>query len=242
MHRIVDPVLSLPNAWRAAAQLKPLADGEYNASVTVPYVPQFASPSLINDYIHRGLHGYDDPNWMTFGADDVDAYTFWAHRACAIACLKMAMDAYYAQQARTMWQLIEEGLALGGYRTHDEAGAFIDEGWFYPALVQLARRCGLQVGGMGYASVLNICQAVREGWLVAAAVTPELGEWGRLRQYDGHFVLVYGFRWSRGQCESLILHNPSGRHAELQAGAVIPARRFRAAFAHRFISLRQGQG
>src|SRR5262249_36937900 len=155
-----------------------LPDGEYCAlpEQDIPYVPQFASPDLIGAYIHRGLHGRDDPNWQTFGAQDSDTYTFWAHRACAIARLKMAADAFSTMNPkRSMWELIEEGIAFGGYRTHNAAGEFVDEGWFYPALVALGQHYGLQVGGMGYASLLDVCMAIRDGWLVAPAVTPELG-------------------------------------------------------------------
>ncbi len=239
LHRLFDPACSLPNYLRAARQLRDLPDGEYRATETPPpYVAQFASPDLINAYIHERLHGRDDPNWRSFGASDVDAYTFWAHRACAIACVKMAIDAFSTETPCSMWQLVEEGLALRGYRTHAEDGVFVDEGWFYPALVQLAARHGLRTSGMGYASILDVCIAILNGWLVAAAVTPELGERGRLRQYDGHFVLVYGFNWRGGRCTDVILHNPSGRYPELQAGAVIPRRRFRAAFAHRFMAFR----
>jgi len=227
---------------RATRQLRGLPDGDYFACHDVPYVAQFASQDLIYAYIHEQLHGRDDPNWIVFGAADVETYTFWAHRACAIACIKMAIDAYTPREPRSMWQLIEEGLALGGYRTHDSAGRFVDEGWFYPALVKLAISHGLEVNGMAYASVLDVCAAIRDGWLVAAAVTPELGERGPLVRYDGHFVLVYGFVWRNGKCTNLILHNPSGRYPELRARAVIPVRRFGAAFAHRFIALRQGSG
>ena len=219
-------------------RLRGLPDDNYTVPFEVPYVAQFASPELINAYIHDQLHGRDDPNWRSFGADDVDRYTFWAHRACAIACVKMAIDAYQTAPPRSMWQLVEEGLSLGGYRTHDETGTFVDEGWFYPALVKLAAQHGLTVRGMAYASVLDVCAAIYDGWLVAAAVTPELGERGPLRRYDGHFVLVYGFHWQRGHCVSLQLHNPSGRYVELQASANISARRFGAAFAHRFIAFR----
>jgi hypothetical protein len=238
LHHLIDPVGSLPNRFRAARQLRDLPDGDYAVPVEVPYVAQFASPTLINAYIHQHLHGRDDPNWRSFGADDVEQYTFWAHRACAIACVKMAIDAYHAAEPRSMWQLVEEGLALGGYRIHDEHGTFVDEGWFYPALVALAERYKLQVRGRAYASVLDICAAIRDGWIVAAAVTPELGERGSLRRYDGHFVMVYGFQWQHGRCISLHLHNPSGRYPELQANANIPIQRFGAAFAHRFIAFR----
>ncbi len=239
LHRLTDPARSVPSHVRAVRQLRSLPDGEYCVDVGAPpYVPQFASPDLIRAYIHEGLHGRDDPNWRSFGADDADMYTFWAHRVCAIACLKMAVDAYHAEEPHSLWRLVEEGLSLGGYLTHDERGVFVDEGWFHPALVRLAARHGLQVGGKAYASHLDVCLAIRDNWLVAAAVTPELGEHGPLRRYDGHFVLVYGFTWQHGRCAALTLHNPSGRHPDLQAGAVIPAKRFRAAFAHRFISFR----
>lgn len=240
-HRLIDPIGSLPNHFRAAQQLRDLSDGDYAVPVDVPYVAQFASPDLIHAYIHEQFHGRDDPNWQSFGTENVDQYTFWAHRACAIACVKMAIDAYTTAEPRSMWQLVEEGLSLGGYRTHDESGTFVDEGWFYPALVKLAAQHGLQVRGMAYASVLDVCAAIRDGWLVAAAVTPELGERGLLRRYDGHFVLAYGFSWQHRCCASLKLHNPSGRYAELRAGANIPAQRFAAAFAHRFIAFRLAQ-
>ena len=240
LHRLADPALSQPNRWRAARRLRTLPDGAYHVPVAVPFVAQFASPELIRAYIHDGLHGRDDPARDAYGAADVDPalYTFWAHRACAIACVKMAADAFGAAPSAPMWTMIREGLALRGYRTHDETGAFVDQGWFYPALIALAGRYGLQVRGMAYASVLDVCAAIHEGWIVAAAVTPELGERGRLRQYDGHFVVVYGFEWRRGRPASLTLHNPSGRYPELQSGAVIPARRFGAAFAHRFMAFR----
>lgn len=150
----------------------------------------------------------------------------------------MAADAFQSAPPASMWQLIQDGLALGGYRVHDERGAFVDQGWFYPALVELAAQNGLEARGMARASTLDVCAAIRDGWLIAAAVTPELGERGPLRRYDGHFVIVYGFGWRRGRPAFFLAHNPSGRYEELQAGARIPAGRFGRAFAHRFIALR----
>ncbi|MEP7287644.1 MAG: C39 family peptidase [Chloroflexota bacterium] len=238
LHRLIDPVLTLPNRFRAARRLRGLPDGSYRVPVDVPYVAQFASPDLINGYIHEQLHGRDDPNWQSFGAEDVDQYTFWAHRACAIACVKMAVDAYRTAEPQSVWQLVEEGLALGGYRTHDETGTFVDEGWFYPALVELAARHGLRTWGMAYASISDICTAIRDGWVIAVAVTPDVGERGALRRYDGHFVLVYGFTWQANHCTSLTLHNPSGRYPELRDKAEIAVNRFGAAFAHRFIAFK----
>src|SRR5258706_9988504 len=163
MHRLLDPLLSIPNRRRAAQHLSQLPDGDYSIP-NVPYVAQFATPELINSYIHEQLHGRDDPNWQSFGSDDVDAYTFWAHRACAIACVKMAVDAFSSSAPRSMWELVEQGLALDGYRTHDVSGNFVDEGWFYPALIKLAAQHGLETYGMAYASTLDVCAAVQAGW------------------------------------------------------------------------------
>lgn len=238
-HRGIDPLVALPGEWAARRALVDLPDGEYRLPVTVPYVPQFASANLIHAYIHEGLHGRDDPAWRDFGAADVETYHFWAPRVCALACIKMALGAFSsAQGLPSLWELVEQGLALDGYRAYDQAGRLVDEGWFYPALVRLGKRYGLAVTGRGYAGVSTICRLVREGWLVAPSVTPELGEYGSLREYGGHMVVVYGFRWARGRCTHVLLHNPSGREAALQADAVIPVARFRQAYAYRLVALR----
>ncbi len=238
LHRLTDPAISQRDRLRSRIALDSLPDGEYSAGVTVPYVPQFATPALIPRYIHDGLHGRDDPNWPEFGAPDAETYTFWAQRACAIACVKMAVDAFHSAPPRTLYELVQECRALGGYRLQDEQGRAVDQGWFYAPLVALAERNGLEVRGGSYASHLSLCTLILNGWLVAAAVTPEIGETGRLRRYDGHFVLVYGFRRERRRLAAFVLHNPSGRAAPLQGAAVIPVGRFGRAFAHRFVAFR----
>jgi hypothetical protein len=150
----------------------------------------------------------------------------------------MAAQAFESAPAQTLWEMIKAGIVLGGYRIHDEDGNPVDQGWFYAPLVTLGEQYGLEVGGLSYISELEICRRVCDGWLVAAAVTPEIGETGMAWRYDGHFVLVYGFIWKNHAPETFILHNPSGRTAALQAGARIPAHRFRRTFAHRCIMFR----
>lgn len=239
LHPALDPWLSLPDERRARRALAGLADGEYHAVAQVPYYAQFASPNRIAAYIHEGYDGTQDPNWHTFGADDPVEYAFWAPRVCALACLKMAIEAFYPERRPTLWELVQKGLAHGGYTVRDAAGNWVDEVWTYRAQVALAAEYGLQAAGQGYASPLSICRAIREGALVAASVTPEIGERApRAGRYGGHLVLVYGFEWRAGRPAAYRLHNPSGRYPELQAGARIPADRFRAAFAYRLIALR----
>jgi hypothetical protein len=241
IHPWIDPLLSLPDEWRARRTLDQLPDGEYRAGVDVPYYAQFASPERIGDYIHHGYDGTQDPRWQTFGADNPADYAFWAPRVCALACLKMAIEAFYPQTQPSLWQLVQEGLAAKGYTVRDELGRWIDEGWTYHAQVYLANRYRLQAVGRSYISPLTVCWYIREGWLVSASVTPELGERQPTgQQYGGHLVLVYGFGWKKGCPTHYYLHNPSGRFPELQAHTRVPATRFAASFAHRLIALRPG--
>ena len=239
LHPLLDPALSWPAARRARRTLAALPDGDYSAGVAVPYYAQFASPARIYDYIHRGYDGRRDPNWRAFGADDPAEYAFWAPRVCALAVLKMAIEALTPHRP-TLWQLVQEGLALGGYTVRDAAGRWVDEGWYVSAQVQLAARYGVHAQPRAYVSPLDVCAHVYAGHLVAATVTPTLGERPDvpLRGYGGHVVLVHGFGWRAGRPTHVVLHNPSGRHAELRADARIPARRFARAFAHRLMVLR----
>ncbi len=239
LHPRLDPLLSLPDHWRMRLRLARLPDGTYRAGVNVPYYAQFASPELTYAYIHTGYDGKTDPRWRSFGAPEPGDYAFWAPRICALAVLKMAIEAFWPHQRPSLWQLVREGLALNGYTVRDARGNWIDHGWTVTAQVQLARRYGLLAEPFGYVSPLSICAYVREGSLIAATVTPEIGERDPTPgRYGGHLVLVYGFEWEQGSPTHYLLHNPSGRHEKLRANARIPAARFHASFAHRIIALR----
>lgn len=241
LHPWVDPLLSLPDHWRARRALRDLSDGDYFAPVDVPYVPQFASPEHIQAYIHAGYDGTQDPRWREFGAPTPQEYTFWAPRVCALAVLKMAVSAFETHpppDPPSLWELVQAGLALDGYTLHDEAGSWVDQGWYVAAQRQLATQYGLHAEPHGNAAPLSVCMAIRAGCLVAASVTPEIGErTPQRRRYGGHSVLVYGFRWQDNRPAVYWLHNPSGRYPELQDGAQVDARRFHASFAHRFLAL-----
>lgn len=239
LHRRLDPLLSMGDHWRAALRLSRLPDGEYRAAADVPYYAQYASPELIYDYIHHGYDGANDPNWPVFGSREPSDYVFWAPRICALAVLKMAIEAFDSTQQPTLWQLVIDGLKHNGYAVRDAHGRWIDQGWYVDAQLALAAQYGLRAEPRGYVSPLTICRLIRQGWLVAATVTPQLGEREPSgNQYGGHLVLVHGFVWEQRLPTHYILHNPSGRFEELRAGARIPAHRFHASFAHRLIALR----
>lgn len=241
LHRWLDPLIAMRNERPVRKTLANLTDGEYRLPFDVPYVAQFASPERINDYIHHQYDGTQDPQWQTFGAENAEDYVFWAQRVCALACLKMAVMGYQSHDpAPTLWQLVQEGLALDGYRLRDAEGRWIDEGWYVQAQVKLANRYGLVMEGHSYASLLGICRSILDGKLVAATVTPELGERvAQTRRYAGHLVLVTGFRWKHGKPIAFRVHNPSGRYPELQADAWISAKRFRQSYAYRYATLKR---
>src|SRR5688572_29370097 len=94
IHRYLDPLIARYDEWREHRYLRHLPDGEYRVPLDIPYVPQFTSPELITDYIHRKFDGQHDPLWQTFGADDPADYSFWSRRVCALAVLKMAIAAH----------------------------------------------------------------------------------------------------------------------------------------------------
>lgn len=242
LHPILDPLLSLPDSIRSRLRLLRLPDGTHQTDVTVPYYSQFASADRVYDYIHNGYDGANDPNWPLFGAREPADYVFWAPRVCALAVLKMAIEAFYPDKRLTLWQLVVEGLKLNGYAVRDARGRWIDQGWYVEAQIQLAAHYGLLAEPHGYVSPLSICKLIKQGWLVAATVTPEIGERSPTNnRYGGHLVLVYGFGWQRGRPTHYMLHNPSGRFPELRASARIPASQFHKAFAHRLIALRPNQ-
>lgn len=239
LHRWVDPILAWRNSATYRAALKSLSDGEYRLPIDVPYISQFATPDLINDYIHHNYDGTQDPAWPSFGAPDPADYAFWSHRVCALACLKMAIDAFQtATPIPTLWQLVQAGLAHHGYVLEDENGVWKDEGWYVAAQIALAADYGLRMTGHSYTSPYGICYHLQQGNLIAATVTPELGERQPFtRRYGGHLVIVFGFRWRSGKPTHFLVHNPSGRYPELRDSAWISSRRFRRAFAYRYSTL-----
>jgi hypothetical protein len=214
--------------------LSDLASGWYKFP-KLPYYAQFASPELIYAYIHENFDGRNDPRWRDYGTEDIEEYLFWHKRACAIACLKMCLEALTTlPQVPTMIELIRKGVDLGGYIVHNEQGEFVDFGWYYQPLVKLGEAYGLHGHVCKTLSTDELCSYLAAKSLVIASVSPEIGERDTpISKQGGHLVLVHGFEWSPQGCKAFLLHNPSGRFSELQSNAVIPFERFSKAFAGR---------
>ena len=215
--------------------LSNLVSGWYKFPKALPYYAQFASPELIYAYIHENFDGRNDPHWHDYGSEDVEEYLFWHKRACAIACLKMCLEALTSlPQVPTMIELIRKGVDLGGYIVHNEQGEFVDSGWYYQPLAKLGEAYGLRGHVCKTLSTDELCTYLAAESLVITSVSPEIGERDTpISKRGGHLVLVHGFEWSLQECKAFLLHNPSGRFPELQANAVIPFDRFSQAFAGR---------
>jgi Peptidase_C39 like family len=204
----------------------------------VPYFSQYASPELIYQYIHENLLGLQDPRWREFGTEDVEEYNFWSRRSCGIACLKMGITSLTLPAKQpAMMDLVRQGIDLGGYIVHNEQGEFVDMGWYYQPLVELGQSYGIKGKVCRHLTIDEICAYIAEGSLVVASVSPEIGEREDtpITYRAGHLVLIYGYAWSQDQSRphSFLLHNPSGRFPETQAGAHISLERFSLAFAQR---------
>jgi hypothetical protein len=85
------------------------------------------------------------------------------------------------------------------------------------------------------ADLNGIMDAMRQGRLVIASVSFEIGTDRPITRRGGHLVVVTGIRHLQGQPNSVILHNPSGRGLALQAHAAIPVDRFLQAYSGRAI-------
>ena len=210
--------------------------GSYCFPEKISYCSQYASPELIYAYSHENFDRRQDPRWREFGSQDIEEYCFWCSRSCAIVCLKMCIETLVRpQQPPSIFELVQQGLAAGGYIIRNERGYFVDFGWIYQPVVNVGASYGLKGQVYKTLSIEDICSLLLKGALVIASVSDEIGERNDtpITHKGGHLVLVHGFEWANGECQTLLLHNTSGRFPELQEGAVIPYDRFAAAFAGR---------
>jgi len=218
---------------------------ERTVSYPVPYTCQYASPELVRAFIHEGRPLEDDPRWAEYGAADPAEYAHWARRSCGVVCVKMAVEALTGEIPHSVIGWVQAGLAIDGYLTQlraDRPGERIELGWKHDALVQLAAERDIEAGRAEGLTLADVAAHIRADHLLIASVTSELGEDGPLSRNSGHLVMIYGVELTEvGEVTGVILHNPSGRTPPLQAGARIPANRFRQGFSGRAIILAAAQ-
>ena len=217
--------------------MRKLADGDYKVRDSVKYYCQFASPELTKDILEKRISAQDDPRWQEFGFSKPEEYEFWSWRACAIICLKMIIDTTSSRN-ESVKELIEEGVRLGGYISHDKNNKLVDKDWYYKPLVDLAKKYHLDGKLHSSLSVQNICKEIINKHFVIASVNPEVIRYDKTESdsIGGHVILIHGFKWQDGKCTGFYLHNPSGKSEETRI-AFIPIDVFKKAFAKKGLSL-----
>lgn len=206
----------------------------------MPYFAQIASPELAGAIFVEGLDPARDPRWAESGAASPQEYAYWVERACGVACLKMAVEAL-GGPVRPLLEWARLGVARGGYLVRPGADGRPQEvGWVHGALAALAREAGLAADARP-ASLEELVAELRRGRLVIASVSYEAGD-DRLAitHRGGHLMVVTGAELRGGSPIAFWVNNPSGRRAELQAGARLGVERFAQAYSGRVIVVGHG--
>jgi len=204
-------------------------------SYRVPYCAQIASPELAEAIFAQGMDPARDPRWRESGAETPEEYSYWVERACGVACLKMCVEALDGP-VRSLLGWARLGLERGGYLVRRaEDGSQQEVGWIHGALAEMAREVGLSAQARA-ATLEEIVACLRRDCLVIASVSYESGD-DRLpiTRQGGHLMVVVGAEQLDGAPLAFYVNNPSGRRAELQAGARLSVERFTPGYTGRII-------
>jgi hypothetical protein len=178
----------------------------------VPWITQYASPSLIAAMTYGGHPRAQDPRWRESGAPDLETYAAWCARWCGMACLRMALLARDGT-APTLYELAAGAMRYGAYT--DEPG--LPRGLIYRPFAEYARaEHGLRADVITDLDPARLRAELDAGRLVIASVHPEI----RRPENDppgtgGHLVLVTGHAGGR-----VTFHNPSGHTPEAVVAAL----------------------
>lgn len=204
------------------------------AAYPVPYYAQVASPELAGAIFGQGLDPALDPRWAESGAVSVEEYVYWTDRACGVACVKMCVEAL-GGPVRPLLEWARAGVKIGGYLTDlRQGGSPYERGWLHSALAELIRGEGVAAQPRP-AALEEFPALLAAGSLMIASVSYEIGLPGPVTKRGGHLVVVSGAELQDGRLAALIVHNPSGRTAEMRAYARIPVECFESGYTGRVI-------
>jgi hypothetical protein len=200
-----------------------------NVRHSVPWLTQYASPSLIAAIIDGSHPRGEDPRWRESGAPDPETYAAWCWRWCGMACFRMALLARDGV-APTLYELAMGCLEYGAYIS--EPGG--PRGLIYRPFTEYALdKHGLRADVITELDSARLITELDAGRLVIASVSAQI----RHPESDppgtgGHLVLV------TGHADGLVtFHDPSG-HVPEAVVATLPLPVFDRFAAHRGVALR----
>lgn len=194
-----------------------------NIGIQIPYYSQRVSVE------HSSVLGF---------ASDKEA-EYWIHRGCGIACLRMVIDGFRAEQGLppgpNQGTLIRKGLAQGAYN---------GRGWIYAGLVQLASEFDISGRTFRRASREDILGEISQGRPCIASVTVgfeggQKDEQGAIRPPGGHLVVVTGYAIESGQPVGFLVNHPSSDPNLEWEERIVPLRDFERSFSGGLISFWQ---
>jgi hypothetical protein len=195
----------------------------------VPWITQYATPSLIAAIAYEGHPPADDPAWPESGAPDRETYGRWCTRLCGMACLRMALIARDGD-APSLFTLLQGCLEYGGYV--EEPGGRVT-GLLYRPFADFTReRYQLRADVITDLGAARLISELSQGRLVMASVHKEIRRPDRDPPgAGGHLVLVT--RHAGGRVR---FRNPSG-HTPQAGIATLPMPVFDRFAAHRGLAL-----
>ena len=195
----------------------------------IPWITQYATPSLIAAIAYEGHVAADDPTGRKAAPRTQDAYGHWCTRLCGMACLRMALIARDGQ-APSLFTLLDGCLDYGGYVEEPNGSV---TGLLYRQFAEFTRdRYQLQADVITGLDPGRMIGELDQGRLLIASVHKEIRRPCREPPATGgHLVLVTGY--ADGQ---VTFHNPSG-HTPAAGIATLPMTVFDRFAAHRGIAL-----
>jgi hypothetical protein len=203
---------------------------------SVPYYAQVEDVDRITAYLSGSRSLEDDPFWANSGADSTKEYAFWANRACGMVCVKTCVEAF-SGPILSLHTWIKRGLAEDAYLTEKRKNNItIEKGWLHTGLAKVMADEGLETR-VKASSIEDLVADLREGKLIIASVSYEIGTYQPITERGGHLVTVTSAVLEDGVAKELLIHNPSGRSPRLRENAVISVDRFSQAFSGRVITV-----
>ena len=194
----------------------------------VPWITQYASPSLIEAIAYHGHPRGDDPRWRESGAPDLETYATWCSRWCGMACFRMALMA----RDGVAPALYELALGAAEYEAYVD-GPDRPRGLIYRPFAEYARdKHAMEAEVITKLDPARLTAELDAERLVIASVSSQI----RLPDTEptrigGHLVLV------TGHADGLVtFHDPAG-HTPEAGVATLPMPVFDRFAAHRGVAL-----